>query len=238
VQLRIINAANPNSPTPVDLYINNRRVVAGTPFRQASEYISVRAGELDVSIKQAGTTTELGGRVFNAPPNSAYTIAITGPIAGPSGQTLFNNSPFVIPEDLSLPNPGKFRGRWYRLSETNAVIDFRATRAVSGALPESLPDAMRIAVLTPKTSINYPELSAGTYNFNPVGVGSVSPLVNDAFLPPVVVQVLNATVEAGTIFDVIATGNSLGTTPNSLLLTTATTRVLAPSVRGCTRLSL
>ncbi len=238
VNIRIINAASPNSPTSVDLYVNNRRVVANVPFRQVSEYISVNAGELDVSIKQAGTTTELGSRIFIAPPNAAYTIGITGPIPGPTGQTLFNNSPFVIPEDLSIPNPGKFRGRWYRFSETNAVIDFRATKVVSGVLQENLPDAMRITVLTPKTVITYPELDAGVYNFNPVGVGSNSPLVNDASLPPVVVQVLNATVAAGTIFDVIALGNSLGTNPNTLTLTTATTKVLAPNARGCTRLSL
>jgi len=237
VRVRLINAYNPNSPTPVDLYVNSRRVVTGLPFRAASGYVAVGAGDLDVRIKQSGTSTELGSRFFSAAPNSAFTIGITGAVAGPVGQTLFNTSPFVIPEDLSLPNPGKFRGRWYRFSETNVVIDFRATEAASGVLPEDLPDAMRITELTPKTAINYPELTAGIYNFNPVGVGSVAPLVNTAFNPPITVEVLNVTIPAGTIYDVIATGNGLGIQPNSLFLTTASTRVLPPTVNGCTQLS-
>jgi hypothetical protein len=237
VYVRIINGSNPNSPTPVDLYVNGRKVAASIPFREASGYVPVKAGRLDVRITQAGTSTDLGSRLFNAAPNSAFTIAITGSVAGPVGQSLYNTSPFVIPEDLSLPNPGKFRGRWYRFSETSAVIDFRATIASSGVAQADLPDAMRITVLTPKTAINYPELNAGIYNFNPVGVGAVDPLVNTAFDPPITVEVPNATVSAGTIFDVIATGNALGVAPNSLLLTTATTRVLPPSASGCTKLS-
>jgi hypothetical protein len=237
VYLRIINGSNPNSPTPIDLYVNGRKVAASIPFREASGYVPVNAGRLYVRITQAGSSTDLGSRLFNAAPNSAFTIAVTGSVAGPVGQSLYNTSPFVIPEDLSLPNPGKFRGRWYRFSETSAVIDFRATLAESGVAQASQPDAMRITVLTPKTAINYPELNAGVYNFNPVGVGSVEPLVNTAFDPPVTIEVPNTTVSAGTIFDVIATGNALGVAPNSLLLTTATTRVLPPSTSGCTKLS-
>jgi Domain of unknown function (DUF4397) len=237
VYLRIINGSNPNSPTPIDLYVNGRKVAASIPFREASGYVPVNAGRLYVRITQAGSSTDLGSRLFNAAPNSAFTIAVTGSVAGPVGQSLYNTSPFVIPEDLSLPNPGKFRGRWYRFSETSAVIDFRATLAESGVAQASQPDAMRITVLTPKTAINYPELNAGVYNFNPVGVGSVEPLVNTAFDPPVTIEVPNTTVSAGTIFDVIATGNALGVAPNSLLLTTATTRVLLPSTSGCTKLS-
>jgi Domain of unknown function (DUF4397) len=237
VYVRIINSSNPNSPTPIDLYVNGRKVAAAVPFREASGYVPVNAGKLDIRITQAGTSTDLGSRLFNAAPNSAFTIAVTGATAGPVGQSLYNTSPFVIPEDLSVPNPGKFRGRWYRFSETSAVIDFRATLAESGVAQATLPDAMRITVLAPKTAINYPELNAGVYNFNPIGVGSVDPLVNTAFDPPVTVEIPNATVAAGTIFDVIATGNALGVAPNSLLLTTATTRVLPPSASGCTKLS-
>jgi hypothetical protein len=232
VYLRVINAANPNLPMPVDLLVNGVQIASHVPFREVSAYVPVRSGGLTVQIVQSGSTTLIGKRTFFAPPNSAYTIGVTGPVAGPEGQQLYNTSPFVIQEDLTPPNPGKFKGKFYRFSETSAVIDFRVSTPADPAT-----DVMRIRDLVPKTAIEYPEITAGIYNFNPVLPGSSDPLINTAFDPPVQVEVVNAEISAGVIFDVIATGNALGISPNSLLLSTTSTRTAPPDANGCTVIS-
>ncbi|TBR57728.1 hypothetical protein B4U84_17285 [Westiellopsis prolifica IICB1] len=229
-KLRVINAAV-GTASPVDVIVNGQKILQNVGFRQASQYVNVTPGNLQVLFVQSGTLSTIASRTFKGAPNSAYTVAITGTIQGPSGQPLFNQSPFVIPEDLTQPNPGKFKGRWYRFSETNAVIDFRISKSSSPNVDET-----RITDLTPKTAIPYPELTAGTYNFNPVLPDQFDPLINNAFNPPITVEVANQQVPAGVIFDVIATGNALGQAPNSLLLTTASTQTAPPDANGCNRI--
>lgn len=226
-KLRVINAAVATA-SPVDVIVNGKKVLQNVDFRQASKYVNVTPGNIKVVFVQSGTSSAIAQRTFTGAPNSAYTVAITGTLQGPSGQPLFNQSPFVIPEDLTQPNPGKFKGRWYRFSETSAVIDFRISKSSSSNVDET-----RITDLTPKTAIPYPELTAGTYNFNPVLPDQFLPLINNAFNPPVIVEVANQQVPEGVIFDVIATGNGLGQAPNSLLLTTASTQTAPPDSNGC-----
>lgn len=230
VKLRVINAAV-ETASAVDIIINGEKVLENVPFRQASQYIDLAPGTMNVDFVEAGTQNQLAHRTFTGASNGAYTVAITGPIQGPSGQPLFNESPFVIQEDLTQPNPNKFKGRWYRFSETNAVIDFRISKSSNPNVDET-----RLTQLTPKTAIAYPELTAGKYNFNPVLPGQFDPLVNNAFNPPIQVEVVNQEVPAGVLFDVIATGNALGQSPNSLTLTTATTEVAPPDDNGCTQI--
>ncbi len=229
-KLRVINAAVGNA-SPVDVIVNGQKILQNVDFRQASKYVNLKPGNIQVLFVQSGTLSTIASRTFTGAPNSAYTVAITGTIQGPSGQPLFNQSPFVIPEDLTQPNPGKFKGRWYRFSETNAVIDFRISKSSSPNVDET-----RITDLIPKTAIPYPELTAGTYNFNPVLPDQFDPLINNAFNPPITVEVANQQVPAGVIFDVIATGNALGQAPNSLLLTTASTQTAPPDDNGCNRI--
>ncbi|MBD2440159.1 DUF4397 domain-containing protein [Nostoc sp. FACHB-110] len=229
-KLRVINAAVATA-SPVDVIVNGTKVLENVDFRQASEYVNVTPGNIQVVFRQSGTYNTIASRTFTGAPNSAYTVAVTGTLQGPSGQPLFNQSPFVIPEDLTQPNPGKFKGRWYRFSETSAVIDFRISKSSSPNVDET-----RITDLIPKTAIPYPELTAGTYNFNPVLPDQFDPLINNAFNPPITVEVANQQVPAGVIFDVIATGNGLGQAPNSLLLTTASTQTAPPDANGCNQI--
>jgi hypothetical protein len=228
--LRVINAAV-GTASPIDVIVNGKKILENVDFRQASKYVDVAPGNIEVLFVRSGTRSTIAYRTFTGAPNSAYTVAITGTLQGPSGQPLFNQSPFVIPEDLTQPNPGKFKGRWYRFSETSAVIDFRISKSSSPNVDET-----RLTDLIPKTAIAYPELTAGKYNFNPVLPDQFDPLVNNAFNPPITVEVANQEVPAGVIFDVIATGNALGQTPNSLKLTTALTKVAPPDANGCNQI--
>lgn len=134
--LRVINAAV-GTASPIDVIVNGKKILENVDFRQASKYVDVAPGNIEVLFVRSGTRSTIAYRTFTGAPNSAYTVAITGTLQGPSGQPLFNQSPFVIPEDLTQPNPGKFKGRWYRFSETSAVIDFRISKSSSPNVDET-----------------------------------------------------------------------------------------------------
>lgn len=231
VLVRLINAASPDKPSAVDVSVNGKKVISNVPFSQASRYVSVSPGMLRVQILQAGTMKMVGTRTFAAAPNSAYSVAVTGPLPGPRGKKLlFDKSPFVISENLSPPKPGKFKGRWYNLSETKEATDLRITN--SGA-PNV--DAARLVKLLPKTTVDYPELQAGTYNFNPLLPNKPETLINSAYKPPIRVEIAKAKASTGTIFDVFAIGNSLGKGLNSLKLSAASYKTLPRTAAGCVR---
>jgi len=229
--VRAINAANPNTPSSVDIIINAQKAIANVPFTQASRYVSVPSGLLFVQIVKAGTKKIVAQRTFTATPNGAYSIAVTGPLRGQYGQMLFNESPFVIQENLSQPKSGKFKGRFYNLSETKDTTNLRIVES----------DTPKVAVvqpvkLMPKTVVDYPQLDAGSYNFNPLLPNKSEPLINSAYKPPIRVEIAKAKIPAGTIFDVIAVGNRLGKGQNSLKLSAASYKALPSTKAGCMRI--
>ena len=229
--VRTINAANPDDPSAVDISINGKQVFSNVPFSQASRYVSVSPGQLYIQIMKAGTKTLVDERRFAAAANTAYSVAVTGSLPGPPGQLLFNKSPFVIPEDLSPPSPGKFKGRWYKLSEMKAVIDLRIAKLDTPNISQA-----RLVDVIPKTAVVYPELKAGTYNFNTALPNKSDPIINTAYNPPIRVEIAKAKIPAGTIFDIFAIGNDLGKKGrNSLKLSAASYKTLPPTATGCMR---
>ncbi len=231
VLVRLINAASPDKPSAVDVSVNGKKVISNVPFSQASRYVSVSPGKLRVQIMQAGTMKMVGTRTFAAAPNSAYSVAVTGPLPGPRGKKLlFDKSPFVISENLSPPKPGKFKGRWYNLSETKEATDLRITKFGTPNV-----DAARLVKLIPKTTVDYPELQAGTYNFNPLLPNKAETLINSAYKPAIRVEIAKAKIPTGAIFDVFAIGNSLGRGLNSLKLSATSYKTLPRTAAGCVR---
>lgn len=231
VLVRLINAASPDKPSAVDVSVNGKKVISNVPFSQASRYVSVSPGKLRVQIMQAGTMKMVGTRTFAAAPNSAYSVAVTGPLPGPRGKKLlFDKSPFVISENLSPPKPGKFKGKWYNLSETKEATDLRITKSDAPNV-----DAARLVKLIPKTAVDYQELKAGTYNFNPLLPNKSEALVNSAYKPAIRVEIAKAKISTGAIFDVFAMGNTLGKGLNSLKLSAASYKTLPRTAAGCVR---
>lgn len=160
--------------------------------------------------------TEIGSRTFHAEAGYAYTLALTGPLEGPVGQVLFNESPFVFIDDLTLPNPGRFKGRWYRLSETDLVIDLRIFEGDVDS-PTQAEDYARLREKDAKIGISYPEIPFGTYSFQPAAMDTTDILLNANYDPPQVGQ-FGVTFNSRQIYDVWACGNSLlaADKPNTL----------------------
>lgn len=213
--IRVINTYNPDSPTSINVLVNGQVLIKDTPFCGASSYVSFFPPEEDivVSFTDAKSGTKFAERKFMAQAGYAYTLGLTGPIPGPEGQQLFNSSPFVVPDDLSIPNPDRFRGRWYRWSETNVTIDFRLFRPDTPDI-----DAARLRKKAPKIAIEYPEMPIGEYSFTPVLMDSNDVLINSNYNPAEPVGIFNKTINDEVIFDVWACGNSLlaSNKPNTL----------------------
>lgn len=113
-------------------------------------------------------------------------------------------------------------------------ISFALTAPITRSSTPNVVQA-RLVKVKPKTAVDYPELKAGTYNFNTVLPNTSKPLVNRAYKPAIQVKIAKANIPAGTIFDVFAIGNTLGKGPNSLKLSAASYRTLPPTTGGCTR---
>jgi hypothetical protein len=210
--VRVLNAALPFAST-VDVEVNGRD---GMPleFRQVSDYVSVPPGETRIVFRSRTDGSVIAERQFVVGANLFYTVAATGPVKGPAGgPTLANETPFVFLDDMTPPNPGRWKGRWYRLSETNVAIDFRAFRPER---PEA--DFFRLKSKPNKASYDFPDSPAGVFSFRPALIGSRDPLVNEAFTPPVTVEVAELEVPEGSQVSVFATGNALGVAPHSLLV--------------------
>jgi hypothetical protein len=213
--LRFINNHNPDAPIPVNVLVNDQLVIQETQFCSSSGYIAFfpPEDEIVVTFVEAASGTKIAERRFIAENGYAYTLGLTGPIPGPEGQQLFNTSPFVIPDDLSMPNPDRFKGRWYRWSETNVAIDFILYHPDTPYI-----DEVRLRNKAPKIVIEYPEMPIGTYSFIPVLINSSEVFINTNYSPPEAVGVFNQTITDEVIFDIIACGNSLLATnkPNTL----------------------
>lgn len=149
------------------------------------------------------------------------------PAKGSEGSLITNESPFVFVDDLTPPNPGRWKGTWYRMSETQVVIDFRISRAMNAS-----QEVTRLIEKPNRAAYNLGDFPAGQFQFNPVMPNSSEPFFNPALIPPRNVQLSNVEIAGGTLFDVFALGNFLGKSPNSLDLVGVTTRTYLDA-RGC-----
>jgi hypothetical protein len=169
--LRVVHSYNPvaGDMPRYDVWVNGRRRWMNVSFRSVTPYIEVPKTTIEVGIRPVGNRGAFLQSVKFPATSSAYTVGFTGPLQGPIGQVLRNTSPFVNDDNVRVPNPGRFYGLWYRWSETNLNIDFRAV-AGNPNLTEvaNAPDAMRLVANDPKTVIPYPELRNGEYSFYPV----------------------------------------------------------------------
>jgi hypothetical protein len=83
-----------------------------------------------------------------------------------------------------------------------------------------------------RSSYQLGDFPAGCYQFNPVMIGSSEPLFNTALNPARNVEISNLEIKGGETVDIIALGNFLGKTPNSLDLTYAK-YVSTVNKKGC-----
>lgn len=211
----------------VNVRVNGKDIVSDLSFREVSSYQPIAFGRQRVEFISTATGEVLQTREFPAGSGKAYTVAFLGPALGPEGSLFGNNSPFVFMDDLSPANPGRWKGTWYRLSETQVVIDFRISNASNSSL-----EVTRLINKPNRAAYNLGDFPAGNYQFNPVMSGASEPFFNSALIPPRNVELRNVSIGDGELFDVFALGNFLGRQPNSLDLVGVRTRPVVDA-NGC-----
>lgn len=87
-------------------------------FREVTNYIKIPSGRTTIGIRAAGANASaplLAWASFNVAAGKFYTAGFLGNVPGPSGQVVYSRTPIIINEDVRVqPNPGRFRGLWYR----------------------------------------------------------------------------------------------------------------------------
>lgn len=201
----------------VNVYLNRRLVESDLQFREVSPYHEVKARTYTVSFQNAKTGEWMDSKTFTVGPNVGYTIVFAGPAEGPAGMAFGNSSPFILVDDISpVSNPDRWKGTWYRMSETQVNIDFRVALGDG-----SNKEVVRLKNKPNRASYQLGDFPSGTYKFNPVLIDSSDALFNTALTPARNVEVGSLKIMGGETVDIIALGNFLGKTPNSLDLTYA-----------------
>ncbi|WP_409068618.1 DUF4397 domain-containing protein [Clostridium sp. FAM 1755] len=114
--LRILHAS-PDTPA-VDIYINDKLISRGLAYRSFTEYMPLESNDYNIKVFPAGKkdVAIIDENVF-IPPNSIYTIAITGLSQDIS---LFN----ILDKKLDNKDPNKAYVRSINLSPDAPNIDF------------------------------------------------------------------------------------------------------------------
>jgi LPXTG-motif cell wall-anchored protein len=175
--VRVIHAS-PDAPA-VDVFVDGQAALTNVAFKAVSEYLEVPAGEHKIAVAPAGQGE--GAAVITANPTveagKAYTVAAVGLLANIKGQ--------VYSDNLSAPADGKAHVRVIHASPDAPAV---AVKVADGpTLIESLA--------FPNAS-DYLPVDATSYNLQVTPAGA-----ND-----VVINLANTTLQAGTIYDVIALG--------------------------------
>lgn len=199
---------------PIEVLLNGKPLVSELKFREVATYHRVRPGKATLEFFEKGTQRSLGKRNLILGSGQAYTVILAGPAKGVPGMLFSDESPFVFIDDITPANPGRWKGHWYRMSETQVTIDFRIA---DGNNPEQ--EISRLINKPNRASYQLSDLPIGVFQFNPVMPGKSEAFFNTALTPPANVELRNITMNDRESIDIFAFGNFLGKAPNSLQLT-------------------
>jgi hypothetical protein len=87
-------------------------------FRDVTSYLTVPAGRINLAIRSAGaspSSAPLASADLTVAEGKFYTAGFLGMVPGPAGQSAYSRAPIIVNEDVrKVPNPGRFKGLWYR----------------------------------------------------------------------------------------------------------------------------
>lgn len=175
-RIRVIHAA-PDAP-PVDVRIDDQVVLSDTQFPAISDYVDVSAGAHTIAVTPKGqdASAAIIQTQGDFEAGAAYTVAAVG---------LANISAEIYRDDLTAPAAGQARVRIIHTSPDAPGAD---VEVVDG------PTLVQNLAFTEASP--YLDLPADTYNLRLVIAADNT----------VVVPLPNTTLQAGTIYDVVATG--------------------------------
>lgn len=184
--------ASPNGPA-VDVRVTNAVALSNIAYPANSPYASVTAGNTNIKVSPAGTTTYVIDANVNLVADMSYSVFAVDSVSKIKAALVMDN--------LTAPASGKAHVRFFHFSPNAPAVDI----AVAGG-----------AVLFPGRSFNDQANTAAVANFTPLDAGTYNLEVRLAGTNTVVLPVPNVTLTAGKIYTIFAKGFVGGTNAQSL----------------------
>lgn len=102
----------------VDVYIDSKLVASDVRYRDVSDYLAIRPGKHEITLRQAGTKNDLLIRYASVALDKAYTLLVSGDIDKPES---FSILPLL--DDTATPRPGKSKVRFVHDAASAPTID-------------------------------------------------------------------------------------------------------------------
>lgn len=169
-QLRVVHAS-PDAPN-VDVLVDGAVALTNVPYRTASPYLDVPAGERNLRVRPTGTTTVVIDADADLAAGRAYTVLATGRVAA--------LAPLVLQDDPTAPAAGNVRLRLVHAAPSAGDVDIYVT-APAAELAAATPTLRNVPF---RAASAYLEVPAGTYRVRivPAGTKTVAIDVNDVAL--------------------------------------------------------
>jgi Domain of unknown function (DUF4397) len=192
-RVRVVHAS-PDAPD-VDVLLDDSEVLSDVPYLAASEYLETTAGEHNVKVNAAGTTTVIDTDVTLAD-GSDYTVIAAGSAAA--------IEPILLEDDNAPPSAGNARVRAMHGAPSAPAVDIYLT--VPGAdLDDEAPALSGVEF---GDVADYVEAPAGSYQVRVTLAGTKTVVIDSGTL----------TLASGQVRTAIAVDASGGGAPFSLLV--------------------
>ena len=169
--------ASPDAPG-VDLLLDGQKVNSSAlAFPNNTGYLEVTAGDRNVKVNVANTSTSVIDATLNLDPNAAYSVFAVN--------TVLNIEPLVLIDDLATPAAGMAHARFVHLSPDAPAVDITLTDGTVVFGNQAFKEATA---------------------FTPLGAGTYDLQVRLAGTSTVVLPLNGITLENGKIYTVFAKG--------------------------------
>ncbi len=193
-RVRVVHAS-PDAPN-VDVLLDDAEVLADVPYLAASDYLQVPAGEHNVKVNAAGTSTSVIDADVDLTDGTDYTVIASGLVA--------SIAPIVLEDDNSAPGSGNARVRAIHGAPSAPAVDIYVT--APGADLEAETPAL--SALEFGDVADYIEAPAGDYQVRVTPAGTKTVVIDSGTL----------SLASGQVRTAIAVDATGGGAPFSLLL--------------------
>lgn len=184
--------ASPDAPN-VDVRINNSVALTNVAYPANSPYTAVAAGNANIKISPAGTTTYVIDATVPLSANTSYSVFAIDSVS--------KVKPAVVTDNLTAPASDKAHVRFFHFSPNAPAVDIAVADGPVLFSNRTFNDQATTASLA-----NFTPLDAGTYNLE-VRLAGTNTVVLP--LPPI-------TLAAGKIYTVFAKGFAGGDNTQAL----------------------
>ena len=193
-RIRVVHAS-PDAPD-VDVLLDEAEVLSDVPYLAASDYLEAPAGQRNLKVNAAGTSTTVIDADVDLADGSEYTVIASGAVA--------SIAPIVLVDDNTAPDAGNARVRAIHGAPGAPAVDVYVT-----APGEDLTQVTPVLTGVEFGDVaDYMEVPAGDYQVRVAPAGTTSVVIDSGVL----------SLGAGEVRTAIAVDAAGGGAPFDLLL--------------------